>query len=267
MSEYLSAIAARSTDTMSALLPNVQAGHEPTGHSPFEDTLAATEATALSSETERNTAQPVVHTTTDIQPVTIQPSIQPVYRTEKTDAEKDDTIPYMTGLVDRLVVHENNLRERVVHTSAHGTQTNAHHTTVQIENIVPVPTEKSIKTEDTGEAADFGLIPAETGKVESSTITPSFKGVQQPPADRIRILPRLVPEVLQPVHAAAVNNGTAGMLQKPNAAPKLVIGKITVEVVPPAAPVPQKIITRTVQTSSSASQPKNNRLSFGLGQL
>lgn len=48
---------------------------------------------------------------------------------------------------------------------------------------------------------------------------------------------------------------------------KLVIGKITVEILPPKLPVPQKIITRVVQSSSKDSHSKSNKLTFGLGQM
>jgi hypothetical protein len=50
-------------------------------------------------------------------------------------------------------------------------------------------------------------------------------------------------------------------------APKLVIGKITVEILPPKLPAPQKIITRVVQTPAKDNFSKSNKLSFGLGQL
>lgn len=49
--------------------------------------------------------------------------------------------------------------------------------------------------------------------------------------------------------------------------PKLVIGKITVEILPPKLPAPQKVITRVVPSSSNDSHSKSNKLSFGLRQL
>jgi hypothetical protein len=52
--------------------------------------------------------------------------------------------------------------------------------------------------------------------------------------------------------------------QQPN---KLVIGKIIVEILPPKQPLPQKVITRVVQSSPKDSFPTSNKLSFGLGQL
>ena len=51
------------------------------------------------------------------------------------------------------------------------------------------------------------------------------------------------------------------------AAPKLVIGKIIVEILPPKLPAPQKIITRVVESSSKDSFSKSNKFIFGLGQL
>jgi hypothetical protein len=51
------------------------------------------------------------------------------------------------------------------------------------------------------------------------------------------------------------------------ATPKLVIGKITVEILPPKLPTPQKIITKVVQSPSKDSYSKSNKLIFGLGQL
>ena len=54
---------------------------------------------------------------------------------------------------------------------------------------------------------------------------------------------------------------------KSGAQPKLVIGKITVEIIPPPANLPQKVITRVIGKTSEENQPKTNRLSFGLGQM
>ncbi|NCA84379.1 MAG: hypothetical protein EOM83_02265 [Clostridia bacterium] len=50
-------------------------------------------------------------------------------------------------------------------------------------------------------------------------------------------------------------------------APKLVVGKIIVEILPPIVPIPKKTLTRFVQPSSANSHSKSNKLSFGLGQL
>ena len=49
--------------------------------------------------------------------------------------------------------------------------------------------------------------------------------------------------------------------------PKLVIGKITVEILPPIATGPPKTITRVVSPSSKPTSSKSNKLIFGLGQM
>ncbi len=50
-------------------------------------------------------------------------------------------------------------------------------------------------------------------------------------------------------------------------APKLVIGKISVEILPADVAKPTKIITRVVQAPTSSNSSKTNILSFGLGQM
>jgi hypothetical protein len=50
-------------------------------------------------------------------------------------------------------------------------------------------------------------------------------------------------------------------------APKLVIGKITVEVVQAERPTPAKVVNRVIQVPSDSNRASTNKLSFGLGQL
>lgn len=54
---------------------------------------------------------------------------------------------------------------------------------------------------------------------------------------------------------------------QPKPAPRLVIGKITVEVLPPDKPVAPKIVNRVIKAPAAAGHSKINKLSFGLGQL
>ena len=49
--------------------------------------------------------------------------------------------------------------------------------------------------------------------------------------------------------------------------PKLVIGKIIVEIVPPVNPPPARSITRIVPSTQESGFSKSSKLSFGLGQL
>jgi hypothetical protein len=100
--------------------------------------------------------------------------------------------------------------------------------------------------------------------VKKQTIVPSIKDEQQ----RINKLPpgkstveRIVPKL----------PGTENKMQSQNkfqhSIPKLVIGKIIVEILPPIKPLPPKTITRFAQPPSFSSHSNSNKLSFGLGQL
>jgi hypothetical protein len=73
---------------------------------------------------------------------------------------------------------------------------------------------------------------------------------------------RIIPNQPSHVNKRPVQNNKAN-----EAAPKLVIGKIIVEILPPKLPVPQKVITKVVQSPSKNSFSKSNKLSFGLGQM
>ena len=48
---------------------------------------------------------------------------------------------------------------------------------------------------------------------------------------------------------------------------KLVIGKLTVEVVKPAVPIRERVVARSNGPAPSSNYPERNKLSFGLGQL
>ncbi len=73
---------------------------------------------------------------------------------------------------------------------------------------------------------------------------------------------RIIPKQPNQVNKLSVQNN---MLKE--AAAKLVIGKIIVEILPPKLSAPQKIITKVVQSPSNDSYTKSNKLIFGLGQL
>ncbi len=68
---------------------------------------------------------------------------------------------------------------------------------------------------------------------------------------------------LQPLQEVQMNVKTDVQPQ----APKLVIGKITVEITQPAPPIQQKVFNRIVQEPAPSNYSKMNRLSFGLSQL
>jgi hypothetical protein len=72
--------------------------------------------------------------------------------------------------------------------------------------------------------------------------------------------------LVQPSQKQAESSMAAN--SKPNRhTPKLVIGKITVEVLPPEKPALPKIITRLIKNTPASEHSKPGKLSFGLGQL
>ena len=88
------------------------------------------------------------------------------------------------------------------------------------------------------------------------------KGLQplpEVPLNKAHREPRvLLPEVAGPLPA---------MPQIKKVENKLVIGKITVEVVKPAVPIRERVLVRSNGPASSTNYPERNKLSFGLGQL
>jgi len=102
-------------------------------------------------------------------------------------------------------------------------------------------------------------------RVQKQIINPSVKDADQ---EKNNLQPtsshteRIIPnkpdlENKRPVQQNKTNQPT----------PKLVIGKIVVEILPPIVPVTPKVITRVVPSSSKTGHHKSNKLIFGLGQL
>jgi hypothetical protein len=56
-------------------------------------------------------------------------------------------------------------------------------------------------------------------------------------------------------------------IKKITTPPKLVIGRITVEIMPPSAPIVKTIVQTQAVNNNTASSDTLSRLSFGLGQL
>ncbi len=96
---------------------------------------------------------------------------------------------------------------------------------------------------------------------KSQTINPSIQDQKIN-----KLLPASIERMI-PAQPAQVNKSRVQNNRMNAAAPKLIIGKIIVEMLPPKLPVPQKVITRVVQSSSKDHLSKSNKLIFGLGQL
>ncbi len=133
-----------------------------------------------------------------------------------------------------------------------------------VSKIVPG---KKDKKDQTGEKAGGELTEADGVDEMVPVKTQNIK----PPVDdpgKNKLLPvhpgieRIIPNQPDQVDKKAMADN-----KLTEAAPKLVIGKIIVEILPPTLPASQKIITRVVQSASKDSFSKSNKLIFGLGQL
>jgi hypothetical protein len=114
-------------------------------------------------------------------------------------------------------------------------------------------------------------------KRQKSILTSNTDGVRNLDALGKDIAPKHLKPTLQPENSTnervKLQPSTLALetpiIKKTVTSPKLVIGRITVEVLPPVAPL-VKTIVRTVERSSGASNTSDNtihKLSFGLGQL
>jgi hypothetical protein len=88
------------------------------------------------------------------------------------------------------------------------------------------------------------------------------KGLQPLPGVPLKKAHR-EPRVLQPDGAVPM----PAMPKIKKVENKLVIGKITVEVVKPAVPIKERVVVRSNGPAPRTNYPERNKLSFGLGQL
>lgn len=187
---------------------------------------------------------------------------------EAKDSTNINITPYITRHVERMIVNEKSRNDKIAFMSA-----NAKNHAGLSKKSEDYPENLSVKNiqSNASEAKDGSFLnPLESAermndirkresnnnhKVKSEK-TSLVKNTIGPP-----ILPRI-----NPVQAFADISSQARNRNNPPT-PKLVIGKITVEILPPAAQPSTKIITRVVQSPSTENFSKMNRLNFGLGQL
>jgi len=104
----------------------------------------------------------------------------------------------------------------------------------------------------------------ETDAIKEQSLLLSAEDERQ---DTINIPDEISPERHIFPNRPVIENKTPVQNKIHKEAPKLVIGKITVEIIPPVVPLPQKTITKVIHASSDNISLKANKLSFGLGQL
>ncbi|MBK7110688.1 MAG: hypothetical protein WAU21_09430 [Chitinophagales bacterium] len=123
-------------------------------------------------------------------------------------------------------------------------------------NLTPNSTKSILSEEDysnsksyTEENPEF-ILPSQIQSLSSNKLISNKKGVE-----------RIVSNMGANKNKQLVHN------RNQIASPKLVIGKIIVEIISPKTISPPKIITRIVSQNAKPNSSKSNKLSFGLGQM
>ncbi|MEX2565515.1 MAG: hypothetical protein WD431_06205 [Cyclobacteriaceae bacterium] len=135
-----------------------------------------------------------------------------------------------------------------------------------ISKISPLPKEfEKLNAENTGEKFTVAGSANETISVIRPTLNPPVKEEvekgNQFPQNNLRI------ERITPVTPDIDHRGQIHHKNVNQPTPKLVIGKIIVEILSPVKAPAEKIIQRVVQAPAKDNFSKTNKLMFGLGQL
>ena len=288
MSGYFADIATRSVQADSvSLTPSVVAVHQttvPGTDSLFEDAGSNEWIQPEFSQTGfHQPSQPVVINEKDEITNSQQP-LQPVGRNENTEPGRNNVLPYITAHTERLIIHEKISVDNQTFQTARGNNSDTvqDHPIVQIiskathsENLFPQTGYERSDSDhnDILLSEDLKAVNNDDDKIKSGKIPVIAPPVKKELIDKndknlnwhipVRIMPtQLSLHKDKPVNDNSNNNNNSNAPK-----PRLVIGKIIVEVLPSAKPVPPKIITRTVESPSTANHSKISRLSFGFGQL
>lgn len=203
------------------------------------------------------------------------PAILPVVtkkdRFDSNDLQDNCIVSYITRHVERMIVNENNFTEEIHRYSSKKAKTETNSNENERDSAFPENLSAKNNHFKTSETKDGSVLNPPKSveefteiKIRESIINPEIK--QEKASTLKTISPNSFVPRITPVQFAPQNILTDSNRKNP-ATPKLVIGKITVEILPPAAQPATKILTRVVQTPSTENYSKMNRLNFGLGQL
>ena len=274
MNRYLANIAARNTqDNTQSVIPATSAP------AVFEEGLTAVENNDVQQDV------PVQKNLAPVDPI----QIQPLKKSEINDGletplpEKSTEISYITRHTERLSNLEagnalqNNLLEteeikfaepskKIVAVAKPVNPNENEPTFINTTGLNALHKKKGGRKQTVNKTA---AKPGELNEVkkpiieQKQFITPSITEIQ-----RINnVIPnkigvqRIVPNLDGNANNRHIHN------KKQQANPKLVIGKITVEILPPIATASPKTITKVVSQTSKPTSSKSNKLIFGLGQM
>ncbi len=201
-----------------------------------------------------------------------QPS-QPLTTKDKVAAnasqKNEILLPYITRHVERIIFNEKNISnendsQTVTGNNAGLPETVTDYSVINLlentfKNTVGRDNSNLLNDPLSGNKSRDKLEPQKISVLIPEKI--SEKPGSSKDANRISVIERISPSKYAP------DSNTAGKNGKNKVTPKLVIGKITVEIIPPVSQPAAKVITRLVQPSETENHPIYNRLTFGLGQM
>ncbi|MEO8148094.1 MAG: hypothetical protein ABI723_10675 [Bacteroidia bacterium] len=278
MSNYLSGIVARNIpDNAPSLRPATPLMSTP--HSdPFEQTI--NDQPAFNSL--QQTDSPFNQTNEPPQNI-IKPVVQKEFKNniESPIQNKSFDIPYITKHIERLEFIESKEQKEPIATKDAFTSFIPPVKTDLIksnnEEVIEVPVNSSIeprnkkdKGEQKKESINIEPVFMEQkpmSSIKNPLITPPFKNDKSKKIAPVKNTSNVAR--LNPVQRSVQHSAPLPKINTKNnePAPKLVIGKIIVEIVQPEKPAPPKVVNRIIQAPSALNSSKTNNLSFGLGQL
>jgi len=193
------------------------------------------------------------------------------HNSEEIKTENKNALPYFTQHIERMIVEDREfIREKTLQSgldAGYNIANSGIDTVFEASKPLIVVPGKNPIVEKASPPDDFRMVDNPSDRIKSEKkafIHPDVKPQSNEVLNKIKNSMR--PTRLAPVEPVRDSNPQVNRMNN-QTAPKLVIGKITVEIVPPVAQPAPKIITRVVQSPSTENHSKINRLSFGLGQL
>lgn len=264
MSNYLSKIASRSTGLAGTWLPPAPAITETAFNDPFEQTVPAINTTGPASVKVPSTA--ITPTSDRDLIVPTRPSGDPLAKATEPAQQTPEKPAYLSTYFERYLHTTRELAAPVIGKEPGGKVSTEAKFQSPALPIFPPEQNRPTASQTVSPPAIQPIQMQHRG--ESTGLLPKLnKGTETPPG------PSGAPSVLQPVARWSQQDAGQGLLPpqpfgsgKEPSVPKLVIGKITVEIIPASQPV-NKIIHQVIKSQPSIPAAPRSKSSFGLGQL
>jgi hypothetical protein len=269
MSNYLSYIAARNMESDQPLLAPARGFASAMGIDPFQEALNPANDFTVSPQ---NDAPPQQNTILPRQKSEygknqVKPLLQNTAASNSGKSVQNKTIEtsssYITKYVDRLNFNENGEQQEpaLVKNSVNPQEEkNSVKTKIVSDNVEITGGKRFEKKEFQNRKLEEIEAPFVVSK-KKSKIKPSPENISS--ESKIALANSSRATRMNPLQPSFTPANT----KNNNTKPKLVIGKITVEIIQANKPLPARVINRIVQSPPSSDNSKRSKFSFGLGQL